>query len=154
MDPLSNLADIHLPDPVSAWPPAYGWWLVALLLACCLIAVVIWLRHRHQRSAYRREALAQLNTLKEKAASQHNPTLIAAELSALLKQVAITLSGRKSTASLTGEEWLKFLDDKGRTSDFTQGQGRVLGADIYKPNVQIDLEKLFKLSQQWIKKQS
>ena len=28
-DPLSQLADIHLPEAVSAWPPAVGWWLLA-----------------------------------------------------------------------------------------------------------------------------
>lgn len=28
MDNLPELRDIHVPDGVSAFPPAYGWWVV------------------------------------------------------------------------------------------------------------------------------
>lgn len=41
-DPLSQLADIHLPADVSFWPPAPGWWVLAALLMCglCLLGLV------------------------------------------------------------------------------------------------------------------
>jgi hypothetical protein len=29
---LAQLADIHLPEAVSFWPPAPGWWILALIL--------------------------------------------------------------------------------------------------------------------------
>ncbi|MEC7549612.1 MAG: DUF4381 domain-containing protein, partial [Pseudomonadota bacterium] len=29
---LAQLADIHLPAEISFWPPAFGWWILALLL--------------------------------------------------------------------------------------------------------------------------
>ena len=31
-DPLSQLKDIHLPATGGFWPPAPGWWLLALIL--------------------------------------------------------------------------------------------------------------------------
>ena len=35
-NPLVNLKDIHLPSPVSFWPPAPGWWILAVLLISSL----------------------------------------------------------------------------------------------------------------------
>ena len=40
-DPLAELRDIHLPGPIEVWPPALGWWLVAILLSCALLALVM-----------------------------------------------------------------------------------------------------------------
>jgi hypothetical protein len=31
-DPLQDLRDVHLPDPISWWPPAFGWWMIMGLL--------------------------------------------------------------------------------------------------------------------------
>ena len=27
-DPLQDLRDVHMPDPISWWPPAFGWWMI------------------------------------------------------------------------------------------------------------------------------
>ena len=152
-DPLANLADIQIPDPVSAWPPAPGWWILAALVLAVLIGVPLWLIKRHRKRAYRREALAQLQLLQNRK-DELSATEMASALSGLLKQVAITLFGRQHTASLNGEAWLQFLDAKGNTSDFTQGPGRVLGNDIYRPDASVELDTLFTLSKKWIEKQS
>lgn len=153
-DPLANLADIHIPDPVPSWPPAIGWWLLLALVVIAVIACVMFFINRYKKQAYRREALARLNEIKQQADSQSNPTEVAMALSGLLKQVAITRFGRHQTASLAGNDWLMFLDEKGKTDAFSKGPGRILGDDIYKPDVVIDLDSLFNLSQQWIEKQS
>ena len=38
-DNLPELRDIHLPDGVSAFPPAYGWWVVLLAILSIVAAV-------------------------------------------------------------------------------------------------------------------
>ncbi len=152
-DPLANLADIHLPEPISAWPPAIGWWLLALVVLAFIAGLIRWQIKRYQKSAYRREALAQLAVIKSQA-RENSSIATATQLSGLLKQVAVTAYGRHQTASLNGTAWLKFLDEKGDTQSFTSGPGKILGDDIYKPHVDIDLEKLFHISQQWIEQQS
>ena len=41
-DNLPELRDIHLPDGVSAWPPAYGWWvMLAAVIAIFLIIKIV-----------------------------------------------------------------------------------------------------------------
>ncbi|MBL4782619.1 MAG: DUF4381 domain-containing protein [Porticoccaceae bacterium] len=47
---LEQLRDIHLPQAVHWWPPAPGWWLVALLS----LALITWL-YRYLRTRYRRQ---------------------------------------------------------------------------------------------------
>ena len=42
-NPLVNLKDIHLPPPVPFWPPAPGWWILALLLISTLFIGGVWL---------------------------------------------------------------------------------------------------------------
>ena len=41
-DPLAELRGYHPPDPVSWWPPAPGWWLLALLILGLLTWVTVW----------------------------------------------------------------------------------------------------------------
>ena len=151
-DPLAQLKDIHLPDPVGVWPLAIGWWLLAIVIVAIIVGGILWLRRRYKKNAYRREALAYLEALQARA-QDHDPIAVATQLSSLLKRVAITLFGRHDTAGLNGSAWLRFLDEKGSTDAFSQGPGKVLGDDLYKPNPQVDLTALFQLSKQWIEKQ-
>lgn len=62
-DPLAQLRDIHLPEPVSWWPPALGWWLTAALLVGLLLSAFLMWRRRRQRFGYRREALITLQAI-------------------------------------------------------------------------------------------
>ena len=44
-NPLDQLRDIHLPEPISWWPPAPGWWILAVA-SCALLAWI--LKYLHQ----------------------------------------------------------------------------------------------------------
>ena len=55
-DPLAQLRDIHLPEPIGWWPPAPGWWLLALVFLSALIYVALWWRQRRARLYFRRQA--------------------------------------------------------------------------------------------------
>ncbi len=60
-DPLAQLRDIHLPDPISWWPPAPGWWVLAVVVLALLFFMTRKVRHTVQyhvsQGKYRNEAI-------------------------------------------------------------------------------------------------
>lgn len=120
---LSNLHDIVLPAPVSFWPPAPGWWmLAAALLAALALLLAKFVRH-YRANAYRREALRELAALREPLDAEK-----AQALSALLKRTALVAFPRADVAGLTGIAWSRFLDRTGRMKAFESGPAALLPA--------------------------
>lgn len=151
-DPLQGLRGLHLPPPVSAWPPAPGWWILVALVFVLLLSAA-WLWRRRRRLAYRRMALHQLKHLRSAANEGRASATILAELSILLRRAAISRYGRQQVAALHGEDWLAFLDRTGRTEAFTQ-QGRALLDAPYRRQTSQDAGPLLDLAQNWLRVQS
>ncbi len=131
--PYIYLRDIRGLDPVGWWPPAIGWWMVAVLILI-LIALLIWVwRRRHIFiSHWRWDALRQLKTLRYRCAAE-DPKEIGRELSELLRRIAIARHGRRACAGLTGEEWLEWLSRDDPTGFDWKSKGRVLLTLPYAP---------------------
>lgn len=140
------LHDIHLPTPISWWPPAPGWWILSGLLL--LIPIFLWgLCRFRQRRLMRRIALKKLEKL-----ADFSETELLTALSRLLRQAAITHFPRQDCAGLSGQDWLKFLDRPFHDHPFTTGIGRCLSDAPYRPEVQIDTVALINLCHRWLKK--
>lgn len=149
MTPALNaeqLRDIHLPAPVSWWPPAPGWWFVAALLLF-LAAVGYWLLRRWRRQRWRREALEELARLRQSAATSRQ----LAQLSMLLRRVAVTCFPRQDVASLTGPEWLAFLE---RHDGGFAAYAELLVDAPYRAETELDLEGLYQQAENWIRRLS
>lgn len=113
---LSNLRDIVVPPELALWPPAPGWWILlagGLAMAAMFAGMVV---ARHRRNAYRRAALVALDGAD------------AGDISTILKRAALAAWPRAEVASLTGADWLAFLDRTTGSTVFTQGAGRDLEA--------------------------
>jgi Domain of unknown function (DUF4381) len=126
---LENLHDLVMPVPVSWWPPAPGWVIVSALLVMVLGWWLIRSIQHWQSNSYRREALVLLGKI---GGSE-------AELPTLIKRVALSAYPRERVASLTGEQWLAFLDQTGHTNVFTMGAGRWLARLAYEPQLTASL---------------
>ncbi|WP_100641987.1 DUF4381 domain-containing protein [Alteromonas facilis] len=105
MDPLAQLHDISLAQPVDWWPLAWGWWVViicALAITTSLI-VIVW-RHR-KNNRVRRAALAQIDSL------DINSDFLAraGQINAILKQVVRHYFPVETSVSLHGAEWQHFM---------------------------------------------
>lgn len=131
-DPLAALRDWHLPEPVSWWPPAPGWWLlVGLVLLIGSLSLRAWRRWRH-RTAPARLALVELQGLKAALVSGAEERPLVSALSALLRRLALARYPRVQVAGLTGPDWLDFLDRTGGAGAFTRGPGRLLAEIPYR----------------------
>ncbi len=113
---LEALRDIHLPDAVSLWPPAPGWWVV-LALAALLAAALFEARRRHRRSV-RRAALEELHELERSFQRSGDVTALAAAVSGLLRRVALACHVPGEVARLHGRAWSAFLAGSSRKHPF------------------------------------
>lgn len=151
-DPLADLRDWHLPDPVSWWPPAPGWWLLAaVILGALVLGARLWLRWRG-RTSLQRAARRELERLGRELAADGDRRRYLAELSRLLRRLALAWYPRVQVAGLTGDDWLAFLDATGGAGEFSDGVGRVLVESAYRPadEIAFDPEPLAALVRQWI----
>jgi hypothetical protein len=122
---LDRLHDVIVSPPVPWWPPAPGWVVSCLLLILALVYWIIRAVRHWQSNCYRREALELLE----------NAHFSGGELATLIKRVALSVYPRALVASLTGEQWLTFLDQTGRTDAFTKGSGRWIARLAYEPQL-------------------
>jgi hypothetical protein len=148
-DSLEQLRDIHLPAPVSWWPPAPGWWVVGLLILSAIAAGVWWYRNPSVR-AYRVARKELVHLREQHQASQDDVTLVK-ELSVLLRRYALAVFGRQRVASLIGNAWMMFLNETGKTLGFTEGAGQVLKTVPYGGHHPVEAQALLTLIEQWMK---
>lgn len=149
-DPLEALRDIHLPEPVSWWPPAPGWWLLALV-ALAVLVLAPWALHRHLRK--RRQlgrVLAEVDTLEAAYRRSGDAQALCSGLSLVLKRVALAAWPRERVAGLTGRAWLEFLDDSGGGGAFANGPGQALAGAGYGEATAVDGAALVALARRWI----
>lgn len=149
-DPLAALRDIHQPGLIETWPPAPGWWLLALLALLALIAGCVSLARRWRANRYRREARAELEQLLLDWQQHQDDQAYVDALQHLLKRTALTRFPREAVAGLTGEAWVQFLDRSTGSHDFSLGAPEALIDGHYRPGLDIDVPALSSAALQWI----
>lgn len=142
---LPELRDIHLPDGVSAFPPAYGWWVIlgGLLLLAVLAELILIIR----RKSKKRYALYLLEHI-----HRDNTVAAALQMSEILRRICVFKY--KEAAALYGQPWLDFLNQHAKTK--LEGAAAALlveapymcpGSERYSPQ---DVEQLRNFSAGWI----
>lgn len=150
--PAPELRDIHLPPPPGFWPPALGWWILTLLILLLLLAFGRLLYRRYRHWHRRRVILQILEQICHPTGQDVNPARLAAELSTLLRRIALARFPQVMVAGLSGPEWLAFLDATGGNGRFSQGPGRVLLTAPYQAQTEFDQENLCTLVQEWVRR--
>ena len=147
-NPLADLKDLHSPTSISVFPLAPGWYLL-LIMVILFFGIIIWLKFRKQTKRSRvKEIYALFENLEQNST---NNTQLLADLSIFLKRVAISQFPDQQIQLKFGKEWLLFLDQTGKTTEFSNGIGKCL-ANTYQANAQSDdYHALFKLIKEWLR---
>jgi len=152
-DALAALRDIHLPEAVSIWPLAPGWW--ALLFAVLALALLSYLAVRWRRRSIKRAALRELDALQRDFGSTGDPAALATSLSSVLRRVALAHFARAEVAGLHGADWFGFLAESGSGVGFPADVGASIDRAVYAdPNStsQRDGEAWVAAARDWIRR--
>ncbi|WP_299356032.1 DUF4381 domain-containing protein [uncultured Shimia sp.] len=139
---LDLLRPIPEPEPISMVPETQGWLWLALILSLVLMWVVRRVMHNRKANAYRRSALAELEGAKG------DPALVAA----ILRRAALVAYPRRQVVSLTGQDWLRFLDETCEGVSFSTPGSALLTVSPYRDDGQRVDAALLKQCQIWIRK--
>lgn len=161
MSSLDQLEPLIAPAPISAWPPAPGWWFLAALMLSVLLLLRLRPWQRRQRANVEAEVavdpqrqialdeLAQLN--KPYGGQPANQWL--QQLNALLKRLCRTRYPDDHPHTLSGRAWLAFLDNRCPAAGLTRWM--VLVEGVYRAECRLDDKAIHGLEQAvqiWIRK--
>jgi hypothetical protein len=147
------LRAIHLPDPISWWPLAFGWWLALGLLIFFIFAFVIVLRQL-SKATLKKQSVKALKEIEEAFQLTGNASECLSAVSVFLRRVAISQKSSKGCAGLIGKEWLHWLDNSLDKPEFSEGIGQILLIGPYCHQVEReDVSKLLELCHQWVRRQ-
>jgi hypothetical protein len=129
-----SIRDIHGFDAVGLWPPAPGWWLLlgGLLLGGWLLFLLLRFVWRYPFFSWHHAARRHLLALRRRVGVDDD-AVIAADLSELLRRVAIARHGREQCAGLAGSDWLDWLSAHDPAGFDWRGAGQALVALPYAP---------------------
>jgi hypothetical protein len=137
-------------------PPAPDWWLLAPgylalgLLGLLLIAGFGFCLRLRRLRRLSRLASRELRHIATAHARHQDSRRLAFELAQWLKRVALLGFPDKRLESLSGSQWLDFLDRSIGDASFTRGEGRIFGNALYRPEVEFSPASAFALCERWL----
>lgn len=159
--PTPAQADITLPadnkdhTTPSIWPLATGWWVVIVLLLTAL-GFATYKGYRYRQMKQQQTAMFKALTRLDKDLQHHQTSTeksaAITQMNQLLRRLALMHFPRQQVASLTGQQWLAFLDKTGNTTAFSQGAGRILADAPYAAQLPdtFDQQGLVTAIKQWL----
>ena len=144
-DSLPELRDIHLPDGVSIFPPAYGWYILILAaIVCFLLIKLYYLLRRKNRKHYALKMLSELN--------RQDIIFSVTQISELLRRICVYRYPQ--AVALSGQRWLDFIQQHGHEKLSEQNKILLLNApymknDSQKYNIQ-NLDDIITFARSWV----
>lgn len=152
MDPntlLEQLRDVHAPDPITWWPPAIGWWMVAILSLLALVCLA-WVATRYfRKNAWRRAALKEFGELKKAYATQPSHENLS-RIIVLLRRCLASASRNRTSLVQTGKAWRELLQTA--SSGLNEKDIDILSEGHYQVESALLDQAALQRIERWIKK--
>jgi len=149
MNPLQDLKDIRTPALIESWPPAYGWWLLLILVLVGVCLLTIWLIKVRKIRLPKRQALKALQQIDGSSLD------CVSQLNQLLKRVAMTYFPNQDVQKMHGKNWIAFLVKtlpNKNSNDFSESF-KLMQQTLYQPHTSENTEfpSYCKSVETWIK---
>jgi hypothetical protein len=147
---LDQLRDIHAAGSPLWWPPAIGWWVLAMV-ALLLIAVAIrFLKRKLAARKRRHEWLRALDAIGRGLDPQRDAHQYLASLNRLFRAVALKAFPGTGCAGLQGEEWVMFISSL-LPENTDESSLSVLARGPYEPVPDFDVRALDEHARTWVR---
>ncbi|MFT7525193.1 MAG: hypothetical protein ACI9LY_000325 [Arenicella sp.] len=144
-----QLRDVHLPDAVSWWPLAYGWWISLTLALLGITALVYYLLRKHKQEAYRHSAIKELNTVYTLWQQQRDVAAYLQSANSILKRSVLHFTKQQGVASQSGEAWLNTLASCA-TCELSAEFKNAFGSQVYRANADADIKRIHQELCDWL----
>jgi hypothetical protein len=147
---LAQLQDIHVAASPSWWPPAFGWWVIAMLLFLLLVVAIRFSRQKLAVRSRRREWLRALDAIGQELDPLRDAHQYLADMNRFFRAVALKAFPGTGCAGLQGEKWVQFI-----RSLLPEGSGdsslAVLAHGPYERAPDFDAQSLNEHARTWVR---
>ncbi len=147
---LAALRDIHGAPDIPWWPPAPGWWVLAIALLIVLLWAGIRLTRYLRRLALKRRVIRQLKACQQDFGVNGDVRALASRVNLILKRVALRRFGRKQISMLHGIAWARFLCESGGQPD-SGASWQQLAIAPYRAQPALDADTSLELARGWVR---
>jgi hypothetical protein len=146
---LAQLRDIHEAGSPLWWPPAIGWWVLALVLVFLVVVASRYLLLKLAVRKRRREWLQALDVIGQELDPQRDAHQYLASMNKFFRAVALKAFPGTGCAGLQGDEWVIFINSL--LPENTDGSSlSALARGPYEPMPRFDAQSLEEHARRWV----
>jgi hypothetical protein len=146
---LSQLKDISLPNAISDWPIAFGWWALLVITLLSLFASVYFWQYFKAKNANKKAALRLLKLKYHQFNADSDSVAFLQHSNQILKRYC--LKQYPAAVSLSGLAWIDFLIHHSEETLFNKELAHAMSEGLYQEHCLYDGDKLYVACVSWLK---
>lgn len=150
--PALPLRDLQLPEAISWWPLAPGWWILSAIIILTLVAAIILIRKHWRENQVKRETRSLLQGAFTQWQNDGNDHAYFLQINQILKRYCRHYF--PAASGLSGQAWIDFLNHSGGKQLFSGKCAQALSEFVYRPaasDFSCDQQALLSCCLGWLK---